>query len=300
MVVVAGVVATHSPALIMDYKGYRDMARIVATVGPRGLEELKKEVDSGVHRVELEECGRMFAKFRQKLDETQPEVLLVAANDQFVNFFLNLIPQFCIYIGEKQEAFIGNPPRPGGKVYKFASNPGLARYILEQSVENGIDLAFSEKLYLQHTQTVNLYYLNPDRKYSVIQLYVNCGVPPTPTPARCYEFGRILNKILSKRSERVAILGTGGLSHYSAGGYVKGLEEKVHAVDEDGDRDILRHIEEGTTEELAKHPFEFYQKSGNVEMLNWLVVLGALEGHKGESEYFVRSMGLGGAFIEGD
>ncbi len=300
MAIVCGVVATHSPALIMDYNGYRDMARIVGTVGPSGLQELKREIDPGIHDIELEECGRMFADFRKKLDETQPDVLLVVANDQFVNFFLNLVPQFCIYVGEKQEAFIGNPPKPGGKLYKFAARPELARHILEQSVLNGIDLAFSEKLHLQHTQTVNLYYLNPERKYPVIQLYVNCGVPPTPTPARCYELGKVLYKILSKRSERVAILGTGGLSHYSAGGYVKGLETKVHAVEIEGDREILRHIEEGTTSELGRQPFEFYQKSGNVEMLNWLVVLGALDGHKGETEYFARSMGLGGAFIKGD
>src|ERR1700730_817758 len=99
MVVVSGVVATHSPALVMDYKGYRDMARIVGTVGPGGLQELKREIDPEIHDIELEECGRMFANFRRKLDESRPDVLIVVANDQFVNFFLNLIPQFCIYVG---------------------------------------------------------------------------------------------------------------------------------------------------------------------------------------------------------
>jgi 2,3-dihydroxyphenylpropionate 1,2-dioxygenase len=297
--VVCGVVATHSPTTIMDFEGFQSMTELVYPGAYSAKLAHGSQVDMQKRRSLydniISDSQKMFATLKKRLDEVNPDVLVVVGNDQYVNFFWNLIPQLCIFTGESQDAYIGID----GKNYSWKNDQKLARYILENSLDQGIDLAFSERVKAQHVHTVHLYYLDRDGKYPAIPIFVNAGVPPTITPRRAYHFGRTLDKVLSSREERVAIIGTGGLSHYLAGGFVAGIsEDKAGDIDEEGDREILKYIAEGRGEELSNFPFRKFQETGNVEMLNWFVVLGALQGAKTEeTTYYKHIMGYGGAFL---
>src|SRR5215470_4099826 len=48
----------------------------------------------------------------------------------------------------------------------------------------------------------------------IVPLYVNVYLAPQPTPARCYAWGQALRAILGPRPERIALLASGGLSHF--------------------------------------------------------------------------------------
>ena len=54
----------------------------------------------------------------------------------------------------------------------------------------------------------------PEPALPIVPLYVNVYLPPQPTPRRCYAWGRTLRTILDARPERVALMVSGGLSHF--------------------------------------------------------------------------------------
>src|SRR5919197_635915 len=39
-------------------------------------------------------------------------------------------------------------------------------------------------------------------------------LPPQPTPRRCHAWGRALREIIDARPERIALMASGGMSHY--------------------------------------------------------------------------------------
>src|SRR5689334_2537835 len=46
---------------------------------------------------------RLFQPLRDSIERANPDALIVSANDQFVNFFFDNIPTFCIGVGGDTE-----------------------------------------------------------------------------------------------------------------------------------------------------------------------------------------------------
>ncbi|MGZ6046457.1 MAG: DODA-type extradiol aromatic ring-opening family dioxygenase, partial [Isosphaeraceae bacterium] len=57
-------------------------------------------------------------------------------------------------------------------------------------------------------------YVWPDRDIPVIPILINCFAPPLPTWRRSYELGVALHKAIAGRPERIAIVASGGVSHW--------------------------------------------------------------------------------------
>ena len=93
----------------------------------------------------------------------------------------------------------------------------------------------------------------------------NTYYPPNqPRPRRSYEFGIALRNAIEtwKRQARVAVLGSGGLSHF--------------VVDEELDRKILKALQEKDIDTIASLPLERLQ-SGTSEIRNWITTAGAAQ-----------------------
>ena len=45
-------------------------------------------------------------------------------------------------------------------------------------------------------------------------IFVNCFVAPQPTPRRCFAFGQHLARVVARHPWNVAVIATGGLSHF--------------------------------------------------------------------------------------
>jgi hypothetical protein len=87
--------------------------------------------------------------------------------------------------------------------------------------------------------------------------------------------GRALHQSLADRPERVAIFGSGGLSHCPVG-------PRAGWVDEPLDRWVLERIEKGEGEKLCSL-FTFdsdTMRSGTGEIRSWITVAGAFEGRR--------------------
>ena len=63
---------------------------------------------------------------------------------------------------------------------------------------------------------VPLHFMTPRYDLAVIPVNINCQGPPLTPLARAYEFGRALRRACDAQPERIALLGTGGISHWPA------------------------------------------------------------------------------------
>jgi 2,3-dihydroxyphenylpropionate 1,2-dioxygenase len=94
-------------------------------------------------------------------------------------------------------------------------------------------------------------------------------LPPQPTPARCYAWGQALRAMLDTRPERVALLASGGLSHFPG-------SDRYGSPDYDWDRQMLDRLVAGRGRETATLTGEELDKAGNVEFRTWITLLGAV------------------------
>ena len=92
MPLVSALAASHAPNILLEPgREWEDFMDLHYSMAPQGsasrptLEQQKK-----LRR----DAEQAFAVLRADLEEAKPDVLIVVANDQFVNFFWNNIPTF--------------------------------------------------------------------------------------------------------------------------------------------------------------------------------------------------------------
>ena len=227
-------------------------------------------------RVPAEQKSRMSAAYRElgrRLTAAKPDVLIVVSPDHWSNFFLDNYPAVCLGVGEANEG----PPEPWMKDFphrSIAGHPGLAMHLAEEAMRQGFEPAVSHRLKLDHGACIPLWRMELARLPQIVPMLVNSIEPPMPSLRRCFEWGALLRKSIETYAEplRVAILGTGGLSH-SIG------EPTMGAIYEDFDRETLKLFSSS-----EKSLMDFLEKklptsgNGSEEVRNWLVAHGAAGG----------------------
>src|SRR2546427_850138 len=204
-----------------------------------------------------------YGEVKQLLQAARPDVICVVAGDHVEGFFRTAVPAPPVYVGS---SVWGKFDRYR---YTFDVHEPLARAVLEQGIERGFDLAYSQDLALDYAFFVPLHFTMPEPRVPIVPLYVNVYLPPQPTPARCYAWGRALRAILDARPERVALMASGGLSHFPG-------TDQYGSPDYDWDRQMLDRPGAGRGAETAALTGEELDKAGNVEVRTWLTPLGAL------------------------
>jgi aromatic ring-opening dioxygenase catalytic subunit (LigB family) len=227
-------------------------------------------------RVPAGQKARMSAAFLElgkRLEKARPDVLIVVSPDHWSNFFLDNYPAVCIGIGEAHEG----PPEPWMSAFPHRSLPGdakLGRHIAETAAALGFEPSLSHRLKLDHGFCIPLWKMGLERLPRIVPIVVNSIEPPMPSLERCYEWGALLAKAVRSHPEdvRVALLGTGGLSH-SIG------EPTMGAIYEDFDRETIRRFN-GPSQDLIAYLAENLPSRGNgsAEVRNWLVAHGAAGG----------------------
>jgi len=118
---------------------------------------------------------------------------------------------------------------------------------------------------------------------AVVPIIVNCIEPPLPSFQRCYQWGQLIASAAASYAGnlRVAVLGTGGLSH-SIG------EPTMGNIDEVFDRTCLERLAGGDVPELCEYLNTAGGAAGNgaAEVRNWMVAHGAAGGKGFELLYY--------------
>lgn len=221
----------------------------------RPPEEDPKQLDAGI---------AAMRKLGKVLDETQPDALVVFASDHMETFFLRTVPTFAILAGDRATAAFA------GKTWDPPIHRGLAEALLEQLVRLDFDMAYSQDADLGHSFAAIFEWILEDRQIPVIPILVNTYLPPLPSARRCAALGRAIATIInSGRPERVAVLASGGMSHYPG-------TWKYYKPAYDFDRWCLRELENSRSASFLDLSAEQLDEVGNTEMLPWALALGAV------------------------
>lgn len=227
-------------------------------------------------RVPAEQKARMgvaFAELGKRLAGARADVLVVVAPDHWSNFFLDNVPAVCIGVGETHD----RPPEPWMKAFPHATlqgHPQFAMHLAQTALDSGFEPSVSHRMKLDHGFCIPLWRMGLERLPRIVPIALNSIEPPMPSLARCYEWGRLIARAVKSYpgKVRVAILGTGGLSH-SIG------EPTMGAIYEDFDRETIRRFYESPQslisflkENLPSHG------NGSEEVRSWLVAHGAAGG----------------------
>ncbi|MBI4522814.1 MAG: hypothetical protein HY695_03260 [Deltaproteobacteria bacterium] len=272
MPLVAALAASHAPNILLEPGAeWEEFMELHYRMAPQASTS-KPSLD--VQRRLREDAEKAFAVLGSDLKSASPDVLIVVANDQFVNFFFNNIPTFFVTLADEVK---GQFTRHR---FHYRNQKELGRAILKAGLEAGIDFSYGEYVELQHTQLVPLYFLLREPSIPILPIYVNTWVDPIPTPGRCYRVGELIRKVAADRKERIAVLATGGLSHFPG-------SPRIGEIDAEFDHQLLQIIREGEGRTLAGYSLEQLLQAGDSEFLNWMVAVGAVGDAKASATFYI-------------
>lgn len=224
-----------------------------------------------------EQFGRIksgFAQARALLEEARPDAIVIFSSDHFDRCFYDNLPPFLVAVGESAEGPI-NEYLKIPKV-RVAVDGALGRFLVSEGLENGVDFASSVDLPLDHAEVVPLSFLTPSWDIPIVPIVVNAFAPPMPSLTRCAQVGAFVREVVERWPEqkRVAVMGTGGLSHWV------GLPE-MGRVNAEFDRWFMDSLAAGKQSEIiAKYKkaeeIEAVAGNGGQEVRDWLAAAAAM------------------------
>ena len=154
---------------------------------------------------------RFFASLaarRAQLEAYDPELVVVFGPDHFNGLFYDLMPSFCI-------ATAAESTRDWGIEQAMLNVPReVALGAIDALRAADVDVTLSHRMRVDHGTTIPLLKLagSLDR-YPVLPVVVNCAAAPRPAFARVRRLGEVVGRYLAGLGKRVAVIGSGGLSH---------------------------------------------------------------------------------------
>ena len=222
-----------------------------------------------------------FDRMRRAIEDSAAEVLIVIGAEHFANFFMNNMPAFCIGMGETYSGPIEDEAWLGIRRHNIPGAPDLSRRLIAD-IMNDVDVAYAEEWRFDHGIMVPLHFLTPRYDLPVIPVNINCQGPPLTPLRRAWAFGKALRTACDAVPERIAIVGTGGISHWPA-------TPDSGKINEDWDREFLdRFVNNRRDELLAYTDAETYRDGGQggFEIRTFSAVAGATEGATGEVWFY--------------
>ncbi len=224
---------------------------------------------------------RQFHALRAALEASQPDALMVVAAEHFANFFMDNMPALSMGIADHYEGPIEDPDWLGIARTRIPGDADLSRRLIERAMQRS-DLAYAEEWKFDHGIMVPLHFLTPRYDLPVVPVNINCQGPPLIPMHRVYEFGRALREACDAVPERIAMIGTGGLSHWPA------TPDSGH-INEEWDRAFLdRFINNRRDELIAYSDADTYREAGQggFEIRTLVAVAGATEGCTGRVWFY--------------
>ena len=219
-------------------------------------------------------------KQRQEIEDSGAEALIVIAAEHFANFFMNNMPAYCIGIGNRYEGPIEDPAWL--KIDK-TDVPGAADLAtrLTKEVMKTVDTAYAEEWKFDHGIMIPLNFLTPRYDMPIIPVNINCQGPPLTPLNRAWEFGAALRRACDSVPEKVALVGTGGISHWPA-------TPDSGKINEPWDREFLNSLMNQDKEALLRYTDEeTYNEAGQggFEIRTYIAAAAAAKGI-GELQFY--------------
>lgn len=156
-----------------------------------------------------------FRALGDEMRECRPDALVLVGAEHFANFFMNNMPAYAIGMGARYEGPIEDPKWLGIERTLIPSNAELSQRLITEVMQT-VDVAFAEEWKMDHGLMVPLHFLTPRFDLDIIPVNINCQGPPLTPLHRAWAFGEALRRAADAMPERIAIIATGGISHWPA------------------------------------------------------------------------------------
>jgi hypothetical protein len=227
---------------------------------------------------------RLYAGFheaRRRLAAARPDVIVMFVNDHLQNFPYSNMPAFTVALADAYDA----PAAGSSRFMKIPARtvPGTPEWsmaLLEAGLGAGVDFAYSHEIETWDEIAVPMHFLSPEGNVPLAPIYTNCAAPPLPTPRRCHEVGGVVGAFIRSRppDERIALVASGGISHWVG-------TPETGRINPEWDHWVLDHVARADVEPLLRLTWAEIERdggNGGQEIRNWIALLGAVPGWKGE------------------
>lgn len=219
-----------------------------------------------------------FGRIRRRMVELNIDTAIVVGDDHYTMFGPHCLPNLLIGIGDVEgphEEWLGHKRAP------IANNEKLAEHIMEYGFDHGFDWAVAKSLTIDHSTFVPYLKIIKDLgNVRMIPIYLAAGVMPLIRPKRCVQLGEMLSAAIRAYPgpERVAIIGTGGLSHWVGA-------SNMGKVNQEFDQMLIDMIKRRDIDAMLALTDEYVLETagnGALEYRNWLVAMAAVESYECE------------------
>jgi aromatic ring-opening dioxygenase catalytic subunit (LigB family) len=221
-----------------------------------------------------------FRRMGDDIRATRPDALVVIAAEHFANFFMNNMPAFAIGMADRYEGPIEDEAFLRIRRTSVPGNRDLSRRLIE-NVMRTVDVAYAEEWKFDHGISVPLHFLTPDYDLPIVPANINCQGPPLAPLARAWAFGEALRRAADAVPERIALIGTGGLSHWPA-------TPDSGKINREWDLEFLRRWSANDREALLSYSdAETYREAGQggFEIRTFIAAAAAAKGAKGTVDF---------------
>jgi len=222
-----------------------------------------------------------FEKMRKGIEDSGAEALVVVAAEHFANFFMDNMPAYCIGMADDYLGPIEDEEWLGIKRRTIPGNPDLSQRLIKDVMEE-VDVSYAQEWKFDHGIMVPLHFLAPNNDIDIIPVNINCQGPPLTPLHRTWAFGKALRRAIDAAPEKIALVGTGGVSHWPA-------TPDSGKINEPWDREFLGKWEANDKEAmLAYNDEECYAEGGQgaFEIRTFIAIAAACEGNPGDVWFY--------------
>ena len=255
----------------------------------RSSENFEPALAIEVKKHRFEATQKAIAEMARVFDEVKPDVAIVIGNDQMEILSDDNQPAIMVYYGDKFEnvpfseaqlkklgpgVAVAEPNHHPAQREVYPGHRELGLHLIDSLMNDDFDVAASVRLPepresrltgIPHAWGFFYRRVMSDRVIPNVPVFINTFYPPNrPSTRRCLDFGAALARAVESwdKNLRVAILGSGGMSHF--------------VVDEEFDRKFLKAFSAPTNDEMLSFPDNMF-RSGTAELKCWIPVKSAMD-----------------------
>ncbi|SDC47730.1 2'-aminobiphenyl-2,3-diol 1,2-dioxygenase, large subunit [Paraburkholderia lycopersici] len=222
-----------------------------------------------------------MAEIGREIANSNPTIVIVVSSDHLNNFTLDAQTSLAIGIADEYVPLgdMGVPRQ------SFHGDRMFAMAFANYCSETGFDLTPVEGIKPDHGIAFPNALCNREGRAALVPLYLNTVMNPPPSCARSFALGKALREFVETQrphDERIAVVGSGGLSHWIC-------LPRSGDVNEEWDRYVMDCLASGRGEELAslaRQDILHDGGNGGLEIASWAFVAGATSGATGRSVYY--------------